>query len=81
MGNSNISPAIISTTKDMPLECQMSKFNNEINNLYKYNGNTVPMDKKVSKYQSMEITKDGNIAMEKDYVEEIYTNIEQKSQV
>ena len=81
MGNSNISPAIISTTKDMPLEFHVSKFNHEINNLYKYNGNTVPIYNNVSNYPSMVITKDGNIAMGKDYVEEIYTNIAPKLHV
>ena len=81
MGNSNISPAIISTTKDMPLEFHVSKFNHEINNLYKYNGNTVPIYNNVSNYPSMVITKDGNIAMGKDYVEEINTNIAPKLHV
>lgn len=80
MGNSNISPAIISTTKDMPLEFHVSKFNQEINNLYKYNGNTVPIYD-TSNYPSMVITKNGNIAMGKDYVENIITDIEPKLHV
>lgn len=81
MGNSNASPAIISTTKDMPLEFHVSKFNQEINDLYKYDGNTLPIYNNASNYPSMTITKDGNISMGKDYVEEIRTNIEPKLHV
>ena len=81
MGNSNISPAIISTTKDMPLEFHVSKFNQEINDLYKYNGNVVPIYNNVSNYPSMVITKDGNISIGKDYVEKIDTNITPKLHV
>ena len=81
MGNSNISPAIISTTKDMPLEFHVSKFNQEINDVYKYNGNTIPIYNNSSNYPSMTITKDGNISMGKDYVEEIRTSIEPKLHV
>lgn len=81
MGNSNISPAIISTTKDMPLEFHVSKFNQEINDVYKYNGNAIPIYNNASNYPSMTITKDGNISMGKDYVEEIRTNIEPKLHV
>ena len=81
MGNSNISPAIISTTKDMPLEFHVSKFNQEINDVYKYNGNAIPIYNNASNYPSMTITKDGNISMGKDYVEEIRTSIEPKLHV
>ena len=79
IGNSNISPAIISTTKDMPLEFHISKFNKEINDTY--NDSVTPIYNNAFNYPSMVITKDGNICMGKDYVQEINTNILPKLQV
>lgn len=82
IGSSNESPAIISTTKNMPLEFHISRFGKEINDAYG-SSNTLPnyYDDNFAKQPNMTITGDGNIAIKKNYVDNINENIKADFQV
>ena len=82
IGSSNESPAIISTTKNMPLEFHISRFGKEINDAYG-NSNTLPnyYGDNFAKQPNMTITGDGNIAIKKNYVDNINDSIKADFQV
>ena len=74
IGSSNESPAIISTTKNMPLEFHISRFGKEIDDAYGAS-NTLPdyYQNNHAIQPNMTITGDGNIAIKKNYVD--YINV------
>ena len=92
IGNSDLSPAIISTTKGMPLEFHISKPSIEINKLYNPDNSYIipsldtPLysDSIISNYPAMTITNDGSISIGKNKID-IFTsnniNINSKLQV
>uniref|UniRef100_A0A6C0L7X3 Peptidase S74 domain-containing protein n=1 Tax=viral metagenome TaxID=1070528 RepID=A0A6C0L7X3_9ZZZZ len=64
IGGSNISPAVISTTKGMPLEFHVNKSAVEINSLY--NREAVPTYLNDSDYAAMTIDNNGNVCIGKN---------------
>lgn len=78
IGGSNISPAVISTTKGMPLEFHVNKSADEINSLY--TREAVPRYKKDADYAAMTIDNNGNVCIGKNqainviYYKNILTN-------
>ena len=64
IGGSNISPAVISTTKGMPLEFHVNKSSDEINSLY--NRNAIPSYLNDSQYAAMTIDNNGNVCIGKN---------------
>ena len=64
IGGSNISPAVISTTKGMPLEFHVNKSSEEINSLY--NRNAIPAYLNDSQYAAMTIDNNGNVCIGKN---------------
>ena len=64
IGGSNISPAVIATTKGMPLEFHINKSSTEINALY--NRNAVPTYLNDTQYAAMTIDNNGNVCIGKN---------------
>jgi hypothetical protein len=64
IGGSNISPAVIATTKGMPLEFHVNKSSAEINSLY--NRNAVPSYLNDTQYAAMTIDNNGNVCIGKN---------------
>ena len=64
IGGSNISPAVISTTKGMPLEFHVNKSADEINALY--TREAVPRYAKDADYAAMTIDNNGNVCIGKN---------------
>ena len=75
IGGSNISPAVISTTKGMPLEFHVNKSADEINSLY--TREAIPRYTKDSDYAAMTIDYNGNVCIGKNKAENVvyYKNI------
>ena len=65
IGGSNISPAVISTTKGMPLEFHVNKSSDEINSLY--NRNAIPTYLNDTQYAAMTIDNNGNVCIGKNF--------------
>jgi hypothetical protein len=72
IGGSNISPAVISTTKGMPLEFHVNKSSEEINSLY--NRNAIPSYLNDSQYAAMTIDNNGNVCIGKNVADFITYN-------
>jgi hypothetical protein len=78
IGGSNISPAVISTTKGMPLEFHVNKSADEINSLY--TREAIPRYTKDADYPAMTIDNNGNVCVGKSqatnviYFKNILTN-------
>ena len=72
IGGSNISPAVISTTKGMPLEFHVNKSSEEINSLY--NRNAIPSYLNDSQYAAMTIDNNGNVCIGKNIADFITYN-------
>jgi len=72
IGGSNISPAVISTTKGMPLEFHVNKSSEEINSLY--NRNALPSYLNDSQYAAMTIDNNGNVCIGKNVADFITYN-------
>ena len=75
IGGSNISPAVISTTKGMPLEFHINKSADEINSLY--NRASLPSYLNDNSYAAMTIDNNGNVCIGKNKAVNItyYKNI------
>ena len=71
IGKSYRSPAIISTTKNMPLEFHVSKNYKDIDNLYKSGDtpNYESQDEDLTNYPALTITENGKVAIGKNYVD------------
>ena len=69
IGGSNISPAVISTTKGMPLEFHISKSSSEINSLY--NKNAIPTYLNDTQFAAMTIDSNGNVCIGKNKADSI----------
>jgi len=72
IGGSNISPAVISTTKGMPLEFHISKTSSEINS--SYNKNAIPTYLNDTQYAAMTIDNNGSICIGKNKADNILYN-------
>jgi hypothetical protein len=72
IGGSNISPAVISTTKGMPLEFHISKTSYEMNSLY--NKNAIPTYLNDTQYAAMTIDNNGSICIGKNKADSILYN-------
>jgi hypothetical protein len=75
IGGSNISPAVISTTKGMPLEFHVNKSAKEINALY--NREAVPTYSNDTDFAALTIDNNGNVCIGKNIAENItyYKNV------
>jgi hypothetical protein len=75
IGGSNISPAVISTTKGMPLEFHINKSADEINALY--NREAVPTYLNDAQFAAMTIDNNGNVCIGKNSAASItyYKNV------
>ena len=75
IGGSNISPAVISTTKGMPLEFHVNKSADEINALY--TREAIPRYTKDVDYAAMTIDNNGNVCIGKNKADDVvyYKNI------
>ena len=75
IGGSNISPAVISTTKGMPLEFHINKSADEINALY--NREAVPTYLNDAQFAAMTIDNNGNVCIGKNKAASItyYKNV------
>ena len=75
IGGSNISPAVISTTKGMPLEFHVNKSADEINALY--TREAIPRYMKDTDYAAMTIDNNGNVCVGKSKADNVvyYKNI------
>jgi hypothetical protein len=75
IGGSNISPAVIATTKGMPLEFHINKSADEINALY--NREAIPTYLNDAQYAAMTIDNNGNVCIGKNMAANItyYKNV------
>jgi len=75
IGGSNISPAVISTTKGMPLEFHVNKSAQEINALY--NREAIPTYSNDRDFAALTIDNNGNVCIGKNLAENItyYKNV------
>ena len=63
IGGSNISPAIISTTRGTPLEFHISKSSSDIDKLYGYGSNAIPIYTNNNQYPALAIDENNNVGI------------------